>query len=383
MARLFRFSALFGALALILLVPYGPAGGVDPAVTSAAVAYLRSQQIGGTTPATGSGAWDTDPAFEFVTTEAVLALGEGGQSGGSWSASEALAAVQAADNPDGLDPLAFLDLVAAGPLTPGKAGKLILLVAEPLGLDPAAFDPAGDGSPVNLTAAVGSPNPDGSFGAPGFFNNTLFAALAKELVDGAVPAQTVAYIRSVQKANGGWSFDADPGTTTDADVDTTSFAVQALIAGGAASTDPDVREGLGFIASQMNADGTWSAFGNVNAESTSRAILAIVAAGYDVNSSCWRDTVVPGSTGAAYVSPDTALAGLRQADGSIAGPGVFSVPFATAQSAQGLERGWLPVARGASQTCATTTPPAVLGSTTGSAGAAPATAVVGQPSFTG
>jgi len=377
MARVTKLVALFGALALVSL---GPAGAVDPIVTQNAVAYLRSQQIAGTTPATGSGAWDTSPAFEFVSTEAVLALAEQAQTGSSWSTAEALAAIQAADNADGVDPLPFLDLVAAGVLTPGKAAKLILLVAGPLGFDPAAFDPAGDGGPVDLSAAVGAPTPDGSFGAPGFFNGTLFAALAKKLVEGSVPASTVQYIRSAQKADGGWSFDADPGTLTDADLDTTSFAVQALIAGGAAPTDPDVQQGLAFIASQQNADGSWSAFGSVSAEAISRALLAITAAGYDPNISCWRDTVLPSAAGTPYGSPDAALVALQAGDGSIAGPGVFSVPFATAQAVQGLERQWLPVARGAAQVCvsagASAEDPPVDS-------AVPAGAVAARPTFTG
>ena len=191
----------------------------------------------------------------------------------------------------------------AGSLSPGKAAKLIVLVAEPLGLDPTSFDPAGNGSPVNLVTLMGSGNADGSFGPPGAFNQTLFAALAKKLVDGSVPSATTNYIGTKQKpSNGGWAFDADTGTNTDADVDTTSLAIQALIAGGVAATDPSVQNGLAFTVSQQNGDGSWSAFGNVSSESTSRAILAIASAGYDPNSSCWRDTVRPDLAGSPYGS---------------------------------------------------------------------------------
>jgi hypothetical protein len=221
-------TAVFGALAFVSASLAGPAAAVDPAVTQNAVNYLKSQQIAGTTPATGSGAWDSSPAFEFVTSEAVLAIAEQAQSGATWSTSQALTAVQNFTNPQGTNPLPFLDLVSAGALSPGKAAKLIVLVAKPLGFDPTSFDPAGDGSPVNLVAAMGSGNPDGSFGPATAFNQTLFAALAKKLVDGAVPSLTVDYIRSKQKpSNGGWAFDADTGSITDADVDTTSFAIPA------------------------------------------------------------------------------------------------------------------------------------------------------------
>ena len=392
MAPVVRPVAKLVALAsLLALLVGGPlrAGAVDPAVTQGAVDYLDTQQISGTTPGTGSGAWDSDPAFEFVTSEAVLAIAEGGQTGGAWSTSEALAAVQGTTNAQGTNPMPFLDLAAAAALSPGKAAKLIDLVAAPLGLNPAAFDPAGNGSPVNLVAAMGSGNADGSFGAANAFNQTLFAALAHQLVNGSVPAQTVQYIRSKQKpSNGGWAFDADTGSVTDADVDTTSLAIQALIAGGAAPTDPAVQGGLAFIASQQNADGSWSAFGNVSSESTSRAILAIAAAGYDPNVSCWRDSVLPATAGTPYGAPDDALVGLQQADGSIVGPGSFSPAFSTSQAVQGLERTWLPIETGPAQTC----PPPGGGDPAGTpppepavadGAATPATAIIATPNFTG
>jgi Prenyltransferase and squalene oxidase repeat len=389
-----KLVALASLLALALVGAL-PAGAVDPVVTQGAVNYLDSQQLAGTMPASGSGAWDSDPAFEFVTSEAVLAVAEGGQTGTAWSTSSALTAVQGMQNAQGTHALPFLDLAAGGSLSPGKAAKLILLLAEPLGLDPTSFDPAGNGGPVNLVTAMGSGNADGSFGPAGAFNQTLFAALAHQLVNGSVPAQTVQYIGSKQKpANGGWAFDADTGSVTEADVDTTSFAIQALIAGGVAPTDPAVRNGLAFIASQQNPDGSWSAFGNVSAESTSRAILAIAAAGYDPNSSCWRDTVLPASAGSLYGAPDDALVALQGADGSIAGPGSFSPAFSTAQAVQGLERQWLPIETASGQPCPAGpgggAPPdgsipggVPVGDQVGAPAGAPAEAVVSTPRFTG
>ena len=37
------------------------------------------------------------------------------------------------------------------------------------------------------------------------------------------------------------------------------------------------------------------------------AILGLTAAGYDVTTSCWRDTLAPGLAGTAYTSPDSWL----------------------------------------------------------------------------
>jgi hypothetical protein len=335
-------TAALGALLSFTLITAVPSQAADPAVSDRGAAYLAAQQE-------PNGGWDADPDSEFVTSEATLAVAEAAQSGAAWNAAEGLAALDAL--PQG-SPLGFLDDVAEGTLTPGKAAKLIVLVASPLGFDPAAFDPLGDGDPVSLAAAVGAPNPDGSFGEPGLFNGTLFAAIASRLVSGAVPPITVEYIRAAQQPGGGWSFDGDATGATEADIDTTSLAVQALVAGGVAPSDGAIRAALAYLAGTMNADSTWSSFGSVSAESSSRALLAITASGYDVESPCWRDSVRPDLAATPYASPDAALAGLQQPDGSIAGPAVVSATYSTAQAIQGLERRWLPVARASAQTCA-------------------------------
>ncbi len=75
-------------------------------------------------------------------------------------------------------------------------------------------------------------------------------------------------------------------------------------------------------------------------------MLAITAAGYDPNSRCWRDTVLPSAAGQPFVGADAALESLAHPDGSISGPNVFSAAYATGQAVQGIERSWLPVARG-------------------------------------
>jgi hypothetical protein len=113
---------------------------------------------------------------------------------------------------------------------------------------------------------------------------------------------------------------------------------------------------LSWLASQQNADGTWSFFGDPSAESTSRAVLAVTAAGYDVNSRCWRDSVYPAGLNQVFVGADAALASLAHPDGSISGPNVFSPVYATGQAVQGIQRSWLPVARAADVMCAPVTP---------------------------
>jgi Squalene-hopene cyclase C-terminal domain len=347
MSHVRRAVACCGALTVALLSFSVSARAADPVAVADAVAYLSSSppQIAGTTPATGSGAWDDAPDFQFVTTEAVLAIAEAAQTGPSWSTSEALAAVEHTENPQGQNPLAFLDLVSAGSTTPGRAAKFLVLVAAPLGLDTSA-----------LATTIGDPAPDGSFAGDLYFTDTLFAALAKDLLGGSAPPATVAYIESKQQAAGSWAYNADTTPSTDPDIDTTGLAVQALIAGGVPQSDPAVQHALAWLASQQNADGTWSFFGDPSAESTSRAVLAITAAGYDPNSRCWRDSVLPSAAGRPFVGADAALEAMAQPDGSISGPNVFSAAYATGQAVQGLERSWLPVARAADAACVAVSP---------------------------
>ena len=50
---------------------------------------------------------------------------------------------------------------------------------------------------------------------------------------------------------------------------------------GVPPNDTDLVQGLAFLAAQQQATGAWQAFGNDDPNSTSVAILAITAAGFD------------------------------------------------------------------------------------------------------
>jgi hypothetical protein len=236
-----------------------------------------------------------------------------------------------------------VDDLVAGPMTAGQAAKLIVLVAEPLGFDPAAFDPGADGAPVNLVATMDAgAAPDGSYGA---FNATLYAVIAKRLVQDAVPANAVTLIRAAQESSGGWDYSGD-AAGADADVDTTSLAVQALVAARVGANDADLTQGLAYLANGQGGSGAWAAFGEDDPNSTAVAIVAITAAGEDPTKACWRNRVAPGLTGQPYGSPVTWLAAQGAPDGHIVSPNDAFPPvntFATSQSVQALRRGWLPV----------------------------------------
>jgi hypothetical protein len=352
MSRVHRVVAPLVVITLCsFFLPLAAHGAVDPVVVDDAVGYLSSQQIAGTDPALGAGAWDLSVPAAFTTFDAVLAVAEAAQSGAAWNTSEALAGVAAFFNIDGVNPLPYMDLVGLAATTPGRAGKIITLWAEPLGLDPTAFDPLGDGTPVDLVDLVGTPMPNGAYAADVAFTDTLFAALAVYLVGGTVSPSTLQYVRDGQTAEGSWAYDHDPSNTALADVDTTSNAIQVLLAGGVPVTDPAVRAGLAYIAEQQEADGSWSFYGSPSSETTSRALLAVAAAGYDVNSRCWRDTVLPAAVNDPFVGGDFALSSFAQSNGAIADPSSFAPAYSTGQALEGLLRNWLPVATGVAQTC--------------------------------
>jgi hypothetical protein len=368
----FSFTLFFSS-------PAPAADSASQATADAAVAWLKTQQ-------------QSDGGFElamfpgFETRDASLAIAEDAQTGTTWSTTEALDAVGAVHfggTPAGATPLDALDAFAATVTTAGAAAKTIVLSASPLGLDPAAFDPAGNGTPVNLVALLdaGCSADTASFGPA--FSDTLYGVLAKKLVCGAPPAAALATVRAAQQANGGWNFNGDP-TGTDLDIDTTALAVESLVAGGADASDPTVHAALGFLATQHQVSGAWQSFGADDPNSTSLAILAVTATGFDVESSCWRDTADPTATGSAYASPTAWLRSQQltapPADaGRIASPNdSFGVnTFATSQTVEGLLRSWLPITVAATQACAVSVTPV-------SGGPAPAAeAVAVSPHFTG
>lgn len=333
---------IFVALAVGLATPaltsdVAGAAPTNAETASAAVEWLKTKQ-------------ESDGGFEvanfagFETRDAVLAIAEAAQSSSTWDARAALKAVRAVTR-QGRNPLNPLDDLADAQISAGSAAKLVVLVLGPLGLDPTRFDPECDGgSGRNLVQRIHLGENSGRFGA---FNDTLYAALALRLITGSVPAATTNVIRAAQQANGGWSFEGT-SASSDLDIDTTGVAIRALLAGGAPATDPDVVAGLAFLAGQQQADGSWQAFGASDPNSTAMAILAVTAAGYDITTSAWRDTVLPSSSGDPYTDPNVWLRAQQGTNGHIKSPNdSFGVStFATSQAVQALLRPHLPTRTG-------------------------------------
>ncbi len=326
---------------------YRYSGFTDTASKTAAASattWLKNQQL-----ADGSFELAFFPGFE--TPDAVLAIAENAQQQKAWSVSQARAAVLATTN-GGNSPLHAIDDYADSGITPGQAAKLILLVAKPLGYSAGKFNPDNDAQSVNLKAILlAGKQPDGSYGT---FNATAYAMIAlRKVAYTSIDPNTTAYLRSTQESGGGWNYAGDSSGNY-ADIDSTALAIQALIAAKVHPTDPDVRAGLAFLASQYQpATGAWQSFGADDPNSTSTAILAITAAGYNPAVACWRNTVAPSLSSDPYPSPLSWLQSQQAVDGHIVSPNdVWGLnTFATSQSIQAFRRGWVPVTPAARQPC--------------------------------
>ncbi len=316
-------------------LPLSAASPENEASADAAVSYFAATQL-------PSGGWDTsDPAdfsCGFSTVDVALAIVQAGQTGPSWSATEADAAV-AGVSTGGDSAWDYLDEQAEGLCgTPsvGKAAQMIIL-AVATDHDPGAFDPAGDGTPVDLVAILDAGIGDGSYGS---IYTAPFAAGANIALGRSVPAATVDWLLAQQNPDGGFE------TGFGADSDSTALTIVALVAGGVSPSSDPIQNALGFLASLRNDDGGFTSFapGDPSSpNSTGLVILGVTAAGYDVNEACWS-----GVAESDYVSPDQYLRSTQAADGSWSG---FSPVFASAQAVQGLLRSYLPSVVGPAIPC--------------------------------
>jgi hypothetical protein len=348
-----RFGAAIGvvvfAVALSACRFTGFSNGAAKFQGAAATQWLVKQQQ-------ADGGFEVAGFAGFETPDAILAIAENAQQQANWSAPQALAAVQAVKK-NGHDPLHNIDDFVDGTIGAGQAAKIIVLVAKPLNRSVTSFDPDGDGA-KNLIAAVNAgAQPNGSYGS---LNDTLFAAMAKKLVNGSVPANTVAFIRAAQQPFGGWDFSGNPSAPS-VDVDTTGIAVAALAAAGVPGNDADLRQGLRFLANVQHSNGAFPDFaGNDNPNSTASALFGIVGAGFDPTSACWRNLVEPNLAGHAYGSPVAWLRTQQVTNPNAADVGRIKSPFdapgsintfATSQTVQAFRYAWMPPSPLPNQTC--------------------------------
>ncbi|MFE3846282.1 prenyltransferase/squalene oxidase repeat-containing protein, partial [Thermoplasmatota archaeon] len=114
--------------------------------------------------------------------------------------------------------------------------------------------------------------------------------------DSTIIRNVINNIKEKQKDDGGWG-----------DVDSTSVAIMALIASGENYNSEIITDALTFIKSYQTDGGGFQSWGDANAASTSWAICSIVAAGENPTSDYWMKN---------GKSPVDFLLSLQQQDGS-------------------------------------------------------------------
>jgi hypothetical protein len=127
-------------------------------------------------------------------------------------------------------------------------------------------------------------------GAYGFgAGRQAWAILGTLALSETVPAQATQHLKSLVQLNGGWAWQPGFG----ADTNTTALALQALIATGEPLASTLVTQGLAYLKSAQNADGgfTYDPDSLVStasdANSTAYVLQALLAAGQDPTAVAW------------------------------------------------------------------------------------------------
>lgn len=274
-------AAMFGT-GTALAQDASPAAGGSP--LEQAVAWLESQQAadGGFVGYTG----ESDAGF---TLDALIALGAARNAGVDTSAS-----IDAA--------LAFLGesdhALVYAQTGVGQSAKLIL------GLTAVGVEPEGFANVMPLTILqAGQAEGTGIFGT-GMYDHAL-TIMALVVMGEEVPDSAIEALATTQAANGGWAWD---GSTDEANADsnTTSMVVQALVAAGLGDHDL-VNSATAFLETTWTNDGGLysPAEGTApDANSSALVLQATVALGGDANSMLPGLAAFQNSTGAFFFNTD-------------------------------------------------------------------------------
>jgi hypothetical protein len=239
--------------------------------------------------------------------------------GGDWAMTAlAAAGLNAADASTSLaDPSAqdfYLgDWQASGPGGAATDAERAILSGVAGGIQTSRLSTSADTTKSNLVARVAELFDGEQIGEPGLLNDDIFGVLALHRA-GAPPEllqAIVNYLRTQQKSDGGWSWNASPGAP--ADTDMTGSVVAAFCAAGVGPGDSDLGEALALLHTlQDPATGGFiappEAFGiGVNTDTTAWVTSGLIQCGIDPQSSEW--TTAQGKTPLDY------LVSMQQPDG--------------------------------------------------------------------
>lgn len=272
MSRIFRSKLLTILLISALLLPgllAVPVTAVEEdypysasdAVISDALNYLRSAQ-------------DNDGKIESFSASAwvVMAIAAAGEDPTDWKNDPA--------NPSIIDYLA----ANAASATAANAYSKMIMAAVAAGQDPTDF---GERDFVALLEAEHVSN---QIGDTATLNDDYWGVIAlvsagQDPATSSVIQNSVAFILANQNATDhgwGWSVGGD------SDVDDTAAAIMALLAAGKSPSLPAIADGVAYIKSTQMDNGGFESWGATNADTNSRGISAIAAAGQDPTGVDWE-----------------------------------------------------------------------------------------------
>lgn len=165
-------------------------------------------------------------------------------------------------------------ILDGGALVPGNLAKTMLAV-QVAGGD--VHDFGGHDLETDLRGLlITTPGPDlGRFGTAQNLDQAL-AILGLARTSGGIPAESVDWLVAAQCSNGDFQWDGScPGAGSE-DPDTTALALQALLAGGAATAAATSTQ---LLLDIQGSDGSFSSYGTPNTNSTGVAGQALRAAG--------------------------------------------------------------------------------------------------------
>jgi len=303
----------FGEMSTLdALASLGDGPYVEPSASLAsahdAVAWLKTQQLADGSFPVG---WGHAGGASLDVLFAGLAMGE---EAGDWAVS--------------VGDVTLIDYLSASApeyaTTAGAAGKL-LCGAVAAGVDPRAFDE------TDLVATVRSfETTTGAFGDS--LADQAWAMLGLAASGVPICPEALDQMAFAQNEDGGWGW--MPGE--DSDTNSTSMAIQALVAGGMARDHAEVVDALAFLAAQQLSDGGFPFMrgGAIDAASTGYVLQALIAVGESPFSEPW---LVDGS------SPVDALLALQLQEGAYPGWAGTADLMSTAQSVPGLLLETLPL----------------------------------------
>ena len=316
------FVTLLGAATRAALAQEPEAIAADRDPIGAAIAqsleYLASAQL----PDGSIEGWTPGVADEFTTVKAALALA---------AASRPMSYLTSLNGKTPLDFLAGQAITfthdISGVLLPGRAG-MIAVAAIAGDLDASDFggaDLVGELAET-LNPATGAYSTTAKLGwstGAASATNQAWAMLALAAAQRPVPQVAIDFLAGLIEPDGGWGYGLG------GDVDTTSLAIQALVAANVDPSDELVQGGLAFLSRGQARSGGWESWGALSADSTAAAMQAIAAAGFVPVGPSWETRT--GRT------PADDLLGMQMPDSS------FGNALGTAHAIAGLAEAPLPI----------------------------------------